>query len=334
MKRAKGLYDQIWIYENLLSAFRKAAKGKQARPEVMAFRARLDDQLAQLARDLKNHDLDIGHYRFFKVWDPKPREICAASFPERVLHHAVMNLCEPVLESYAIYDSYACRKGKGNEKALERAQYFSNRFSWYLKLDVKKYFDSIDHAVMMDALKRRFKDRELLDLFEKIIDSYHKLPGKGLPIGNLISQHLANFYLGRFDHWVKEVLLTKGYVRYMDDMVFWSKEKSELNALGKRVEGFLEAELSLTVKANRQLNRCRYGIPFLGYRVYPWGRRLSVAGLKRFKEKFRAYERRYIKGEWSMEELCRHVEALIAVTRKSSAKGFRQKIITDFGMVS
>ena len=221
MRRVGNLYNRIFTYENLCLAFWKAAKGKQDRKEVIAFHNNFEIQIRKIQDELLRHSPDIGHYRFFKVFDPKHRNICAASFPERVLHHAVMNVCEPILEAYAIYDTYACRKGKGNRKALSRAQHFARKFDWYLKLDIQKYFDTIDHNILLRLLSRKFKDQELLHLFEKLFDTYHIRSGRGMPIGNLISQHLANFYLGTFDHWIKEALRVQGFLRYMDDFILF-----------------------------------------------------------------------------------------------------------------
>lgn len=181
MKRAGNLYSSIAGYDNLRLAFCKAARSKYDRPEVMLFRGNLESNLELMRQQLITRRPDIGHYRFFRVRDPKPRDICAASFPERVLHHAIMNICEPILERYAIYDSYACRKGKGTIRALERAGSFSRKNRWYLKLDIRRYFDSVDQEILLNLLHRRFKDRDLLSLFAKIIATYHTTPSKGIP---------------------------------------------------------------------------------------------------------------------------------------------------------
>ncbi|HCS77897.1 MAG TPA: hypothetical protein DIW05_09500, partial [Syntrophaceae bacterium] len=154
MKSAGDLYRQIADRDNIRLAFLKAARGKQARRDVIDFRADFEENIKKLHAQLEERNPDIGHYRYFQVFDPKKRLICAASFPERVLHHAIMNVCEPVLESYAIDDSYACRKGKGGQKAILRAKEFAGRFDWFLKLDIRKYFDSIDHAILFAALVR------------------------------------------------------------------------------------------------------------------------------------------------------------------------------------
>ena len=334
MKRACGLYPRICDAENLRLAFWKAARGKRNRPDVIAFQKDFDANIDKIRRDLVDHSPDIGHYRFFQVHDPKPRNICAASFPERVLHHAVMNECESLLEGYAIFDSYACRKGKGNRKALNRAQAYARKLPWYLKLDIRKYFDSIDHTVMKDLLARRFKDKYLLGLFQRLLDTYCTRSGKGMPIGNLISQHLANFYLGCFDHWIKEERRIPGYVRYMDDILCFGPGRSYLNAELKNIREYLNHELALELKENTQLNRCRQGIPFLGFRVFPHAIRLSARSRRRFVLKFREYQGHYLEGVWSQAELVRHMEPLIEFTRNAASKGFRRDIINRFGVSS
>ena len=271
---------------------------------------------------------------FFVVRDPKVRTICAASFPERVLHHAIMNICEPYLDSYAIYDSYACRKGKGNRKALARAQQFARKYPWYLKLDIAKYFDSINHSIMMQLLSRHFKDKKLLSLFQIILDTYHTKQGKGIPIGNLVSQHLANFYLGSFDHWIKECRRIKGYVRYMDDFILFAGDKSTLKTELKEIDFFLKEKLDLSLKYNIQLNRSTLGIPFLGFRVFPNHIRLLSQSKKRFSKKLREYEKNYYEGKWTEREMVRHMQPLIAFTDAGDCLPFRRMIIERFGVLS
>ena len=334
MKRAGNLYRRIPDYDNLCLAFWKAARGKHQRPDVVAFKNRFDENIQKLQNDLLARRPDVGDYRFFQVRDPKPRSICAASFPERVLHHAVMNVCEPVLEAHAVFDSYACRKGKGNRKALDRAQRFSRRFPWYLKLDIRKYFDSIDHADLMDGLARKFKDRDLLHLFRTLLETYYTAPGKGMPIGNLISQHLANFYLSGFDHWVKEDLKIRGYLRYMDDFILFGPDKPYLKAALTQVRVYLAEKLALELKDDIQLNRCAHGIPFIGYRVLPSHIRLSPRSKRRFISKFKEYESKWQSGEWSEADLVRHMEPLIDFTRAAHAGDFRRNVISRFGVPS
>jgi len=334
MKRANNLYSLIPTHENLRKAFRKASKGKQAHREVIEFRQNFDANIDKLREQLINKEPDVGHYIFFTIREPKVRDICAASFPERVLHHAIMNICEPFLDKYAIYDSYACRKGKGNRKALARAQKFIRTSSWYLKLDISKYFDSIDHSILIQLLLRRFKDKDLITLFQQILDTYNTQPGKGLPIGNLISQHLANFYLGSFDHRIKEKRKIKLYLRYMDDFILFSDDKSFLKNELQEIQYFLKDNLNLKLKQNIQLNRSYLGVPFLGFRVFPSYTKLLHQSKKRFSKKFRRYEQNYYEGKWSEKELIRHMEPLTAFTDAGDSLPFRRMVIQRFGVLS
>ncbi len=333
MKRTGNLYYKIAEPDNLRLAFSKAVKGKQDRPEVMQFRANFESNIMALRQEILDQRVNLGDYRFFHVHDPKKRLICAACFRERVLHHAIMNVCEQTLDAYAVFDSYACRKGKGGRKAISRAEMFLGRFPWYLKLDIAKYFNSIDHEILMRQLERRFKDRDLLALFQRILNTYSTQPGKGVPIGNLISQHMANFYLGCFDHWIKEIRRIRGYVRYMDDFVLWGAEKKALKEELRRIERWLKENLDLKLNRKIQLNRCARGMPFLGYRVYPGSVRLATASRKRFVRKFRKYENAFLKGEWSEETLSRHMTPLVEFTRGAKSAGFRRNVMTRFGRI-
>ena len=334
MKRVGQLYERICEPENLRLAFLKSARGKRGKREVGAYAARLDENLRLLRGQLLARSADVGHYHFFTVHDPKERLICAAAFPERVLHHAIMNVCEPVLERYAIHDSYACRAGKGMHAAVRRAQGFAARFPWHLKLDVRKYFDSITHDRLLALLARRIKDAEVLRLFAEIVGTYRTESGRGLPIGNLVSQHLANFYLGHLDHWVKETLRVAGYVRYMDDFVLWGGERAELAGHLAAARGFLDAELGLALKENVQLNRSERGVPFLGYRVYPGRLALGPRARRRFARKLRAYEREWNEGAWSEADLARHMEALLSYVRFADTVALRRRIVGCYSMAS
>lgn len=327
MRRQGNLLEQIAEPDILRLAFCKAARGKRNRAEVRLFQAQLHEELELLRRQLLTGEVAVGSYRFFTVFEPKKREICAAVFRERVLHHALMHVIEPIFERYAIDDSYACRKNKGLHAAVGRAKELSRRFPCCLKLDIAKYFDSIDHEMVMEMIARLIKDKKVLRIFNLIIDSYHTKPGKGMPIGNLISQHVANLYLGSFDHWVKEHLGVRGYVRYMDDFLLFGQDRERLRTLLGQVEEYLMAKLKLTLHHDRQLHRTTTGIAYLGYRIFPDGIKLSAKSRNRFARKFRRYEDRYLRGEWDMETLNRHMTALIGFTAGADSTGFRRKVV-------
>jgi len=183
MKRVGELVARMADPENLRQAFLKAALGKRGKADCRRFQARLDENLAALREELLAGQVRVGSYHLFKILDPKERTICAASFRQRVLHHAVMAVCEPVLERAAVFDSYACRKGKGRLAAIERARGYARRHEWFLKMDVGKYFDSIHHETLEGLLAGKFKDRALLALFGKIIGSYERRQGVGCRLG-------------------------------------------------------------------------------------------------------------------------------------------------------
>ena len=320
--------------ENLREAFLKAARGKRGKADCRAFQERLDENLTRLRAELLAGSVRVGDYHLFQIFDPKERTICAADFRQRVLHHAVMAVCEPALEQAAVFDSYACRKGKGRLAAVGRASGYARRYDWFLKMDVRKYFASIDHRVLERLLARRYKDTAVLALFGKIIRSYETVPGRGLPIGNLTSQHFANYYLSPLDRFIKEQLGRGAYVRYMDDSVVWGRCRGELKAVRDRVREFLAVELKLELKAEPPLNRTALGMDFLGYRLFPRVMRLARRSKLRFARKFRGYERAFVEGVWSEAELQRRTTALLAFVLPAESEGFRRHVLERFGVAA
>lgn len=334
MARGRGLYQKIAEPDNLRLAFKKATRGKSDKPDVIEYRKNLDENLIKLRNMLLSGEIESGPYHFFVVRDPKERIISAAPFPDRVLHHAVMNICEPVFETYAIHDSYACRVGKGLYSALKRAQFYSRQYSWYLKLDFRKYFDSIHHETLKTLLAKTFRDKRLNALFDVVIASYETAPGRGLPIGNLLSQHFANFYLGNMDHWLKETRGIGGYLRYMDDFLLFGSDRELLKAELGVVENYADRMLRLRIKDNRQLNRSCLGIPFLGFRIFPHTVRLLPRSRKRFADKLKQYERETLAGCMTEEQLVRKVTSIVSFTKAAEAAGFRRAVIYRQGVLS
>ena len=334
MKRINNIYHQIALYDNLALAFYKASMGKKRKKEVIDYRNNLDKNLKILQDQIIRVRPDVGHYRFFVIRDPKLREICSASFKEMVLHHAIMNICEPVLDNYAIFNSYACRKNKGTVKAIYRCQEYVRKNQWYLKMDIKKYFDSINHDIAIQLLSHKFKEKSLIALFQKILDTYHKKPSKGVPICNLISQHLANYYLGPFDHWMIEVQKRKFYIRYMDDFIVFGQCKKELKELLGKIQQYLSEQLDLELKHTTQLNRTCIGVPFLGFRIFQKRIQLTPNSKKRFIKKFKQYESNYEMGIWDSQEFVKHIEPLFAFVQTGNTVSFRRNVINRFGVLS
>jgi len=284
----------------------------------------LDKNLLSLRNEILSGSIQVGKYHYFKIYDPKERKICAATFRERILHHALMSVCHANFEKYQIFDSYASRIGKGTYAALKRAGIFQWQYKWFLKLDVRKYFDTIDHSILKTMLENRFKDKALLQIFFKIIDSYHTSPGKGLPIGNLTSQYFANHYLALADHHIKEKLKSPAYVRYMDDMIIWANDKNKLLKIGNEFKNFIETELILTLKPFC-LNSTDKGLPFLGYVLFPGTVLLNKNSRKRFKAKFKQYAFKLNSMVWDQAEYQARILPLIAFAKHANTFSLRTK---------
>jgi RNA-directed DNA polymerase len=322
MKRSNHLIEQILKRDNLYLAFWKARKGKNAFDYVEDYRNDLENNINELQIQIADAKVCVGNYNYFKVYDPKERLICAAHFKERVLHHALMNVCHGTFEKYQIFDSYASRKGKGQYAALDRAMHYQKKYKWFLKLDVRKYFDSIDHDCLMGLLGRKFKEPKLLSIFEQILNSYCTAAGKGLPIGNLTSQYFANHYLAYSDHYIRDILKAQGYVRYMDDMVIWDNDKAALLDKGNSLQFFINQHLKLELKPFC-LNKTTFGLPFLGYVVYQHKLHLNRTSKKRFRQKVHQYQDYFDTEEWTEKEYQKRILPLLAFAQKADSKNFR-----------
>lgn len=330
VRRAGNLYGRIADTENLLLAFHQARRGKRDRQAIQRFGKDLSRNIALLRAQLLEERVLWHGYRMFEIRDPKPRRIAAPAFSDRVLHHAIVQVIEPELERVAIFDSYACRTGKGLYKAIERTHAFVRRQRWFLQLDVRKYFDSIDHAILRKRLERRFKDRALLGLLGGLIGSYSTSSGKGLPIGALTSQHLANFYLAPLDHFAKEVLRAPGYVRYMDDFVLFSDERETLREWRARIEEFLREGFALQLRSAGALDECRRGVGYLGLLVQPTHVRLMGKTKRRTRAGLRHLIAEHRAGALKGAELALRTTAVLARTRHVSARGLRASWISEF----
>ena len=326
MKKAKRLLSKIVELDNLYLASWKAAKGKRHAQEILDYQNHLEENLQELRSQILEGVVQVGNYRYFKVYEPKERQICASAFSEQVLHHTLMNVCHDYFDCSQIFDSYASRKGKGTYGAIDRAKTFTHQYAWFLKLDVRKFFESIHHKVLKQQLSRLFKEEQLMEIFYQIIDSYEASPNRGLPIGNLTSQYFANHFLSGLDHFIKEELGIGPYVRYMDDMVLWGNDKATLKTAFLNIKTYVEKNLLCTLKP-QQLNRCNLGVPFLGYRVLPHYIHLLQKSKRRFIKKFNCIDNFYHDGLWSETACQQHIQPLIAFTNHADAKTFRKNVL-------
>lgn len=322
MKRVGRLIGQIADLDNLYLAFSKACKGKQRKQEVLSFREHFDENIASLRNEILSGNVQVGNYHYFTIHDPKERVICAAPFRERVLHHALMNVCHPYFDRSLIDSTHATRPGKGVYTAINQAVAAATHYNYLLKLDFRKYYDSIDHAVLKQMLEKKFKDSYLLRIFGQIIDSYHADTGCGLPIGNLTSQYFANLYLSALDHYAKEKVRTPIYIRYMDDILIAGNDKHELMAWKREIEKYASERLHLTLKPP-VCNSSSTGVVFLGYRILPRRILLSGRSKKRFRTKLVKYQLMLGKGIWNEQQYAEHIMPLLSYTQHAESRTFR-----------
>ena len=268
MKRIGNIYEQICSMENLQLADAIARRGKSKQPGVIAHLQNEQTDLSNLQSMLVEKNYKTSPYITFKIYEPKEREVFRLPyFPDRITHHAVMNILEPIFINFFTADTYSCIKGRGIHgaaNAVRKALLNEAETKYCLKLDIKKFYPSVDHSILKDLLRRKIKDPDLLWLLDEIIDS-----APGLPIGNYLSQYFANFYLTYFDHWIKEKLGVKYYFRYADDIVILHHDKKFLHRTLFEIKVYLSNNLALQVKENYQVFPiASRAIDFVGYCFY------------------------------------------------------------------
>lgn len=325
MKRAPISLSAIATADNLALAAWKAARGKRLRPDVVRFFADVDQSLAQLAQDILAERVPYGEYRAFTIHDPKTRLIHAACFEDRVLHHAIMNLAEPVFERALVPTTFACRPNRGVHKAVNQVQQNLRRFPWFGKIDIDAYFPSIDQARLKCLLSKRFKGEDFLALLRRIVDSYAARLGKGLPIGSLTSQHFANYYLDGADRFLLTHPLVCAHVRYMDDIIWWGADKDAVTQVLGELRCYLQEQRSLRSKPTVQINRSARGVTYCGHRVLPGTIRLTPRKKARYRLLREQWERAWLVGRIDSLALQRGYDAVHAVTLHCDSLIWRQR---------
>jgi len=307
MKTYRHLYPQLYSFENLYMAYLAAKKGKSCKSPVADFMRNREDEIFSLQEELQAKTYRPGRYHSFYVHDPKKRLISAAPFRDRVVHHALCNLIEPIYERRFINDSYANRVGRGTHSALDRAQQFARKYPYVLQCDVRQFFPSIDHEILYGMLSHHIADQDVLWLIQQILASGRGVLAeeyemkyfegdtlfaanrpRGLPIGNLTSQFWANLYMNELDQFVKRELKGKAYIRYVDDFLLFGEDKNILHESRRAIIEKL-AKLRLTLhEGSAQVYPVSTGIPFLGFRIFPEHRRLKSRRSLAFRRKLRA----------------------------------------------
>ncbi|HSH05361.1 MAG TPA: reverse transcriptase/maturase family protein [Anaerolineae bacterium] len=341
------MYEDIADWFNIYEAYIRASRGKRSKPNVAAFEHRLEDELWDLYRILQTRSYRPGGYVSFVIHEPKRRVISAAPFRDRVVHHALCQITEPVFERSFITDSYANRVGKGTHRALNRCQQFARRYKYVLQADIRQFFPSIDHQILKSILGSKLKDDEVIDLVEQIIDSgagvlqevYEMVyfagddllaatRPRGLPIGNLTSQFWANCYLNGFDHFVKRKLRCKGYVRFVDDFLLFADDKESLWRWKMELTMWL-ARLRLVIHDGAQVQPVSEGVPFLGFIVFPEKRRLKRRKGIHYQRHLKGLLQLYVDGEIAFEEMTRSVKGWVNHVRYSNSVGLRKRLFRE-----
>lgn len=341
-------YLQVYDFPNLYASFRKARRGKRSRPEVAAFEYNLEAELFGLRDELATFTYRPGPHRSFVVRESKRRLVSAAPFRDRVVHHALVNVIEPIFERRFIADSYANRVGRGTHRALDRCQQFARRYPYVLSCDVRQFFPSIDHAILRARLARHIPDEGIMWLADRILESgvgvlteeYSMVwfPGddltaafrpRGLPIGNLTSQFWANLYLDDLDQFVKRRLRCSAYLRYVDDFLLFADDKPALWAWREAIIDRL-ARLRLTLHEGRaQVYPVSEGVPFLGFRVYPDHRRLKSPRGHAFHRRLRRLVGRCHAGALPPARVTAAVQGWVAHAAHGDTWGLRRAVLSD-----
>ena len=335
-------------WSNLLSAWRLAAKGKRGKPSAAGFEHQVADRLVELQHELTDFSYRPGGYVNFIIHEPKQRRVSAAPFRDRVVHHALCNVIEPIFDQQFISDSYANRAGKGTHAAIDRLQAFAQRYLYVLRLDIVKHFPSLDHAVLIENLEQTIREEEVMWLIRRIIasgegvltDEYEMVyfPGddlfaasrqRGLPIGNLTSQFWSNVYLTPLDLFVTQDLKCSAYLRYVDDFALFSDSKRQLYEWKQAIIRFLHS-LRLTIhEPPAQVIPCKHGIPWLGFVVYPTHRRVKSRNVVKFTRRFQANWDEYCMGKITFAEFDASVKGWVNHVRYADTWGLRTHVFKD-----
>jgi retron-type reverse transcriptase len=333
-KTYNNLWDKVISFENLYNAYIEARKGKKYRKEVLEFSYNLEENLIILQNQLYWKMWAPGRYREFYVYDPKKRLIAAPPFNDRIVHHALVRVIEPLFEKKFIYDSYACRKYKGTHAAVLRLQSFLKRAKrnwesvYVLKADISQYFPSINYDYLLKILSRTIRDNDVFWLCEKIIKS-SGYETTGIPVGALTSQLFANIYLDQLDHFVKDELGVKYYIRYMDDFVILGDDKKKLRDMLGEIESFLSNRLYLRLNPKTLIFPVHKGVDFAGYRTWATHILPRKRNVKKFRKKLEWMQKAFKSGKIDLEYIYPIVMSFLGYMKHCQSHTIVKKIFDE-----
>lgn len=333
----KDIFNNIICLDNLFGAWKEFKRGKRKKPDVQNFEFNLENNIFTLHQKLKNKIWKPDPYISFYVRDPKLRCIHKATVRDRVLNQAIYKILYPIFDRKFIFDSYSCRLNKGTHKGVLRLESFARKLSknyripiYALKCDIRKFFDSVDHNILLGLIKREVKDENVIWLIEKIIKSFEKSPGKGLPLGNVTSQLFANVYLNEFDQYTKHILKEKYYLRYCDDFVILDRDKDYLLGLVTKVSDYFNESLKLGLHSDKIiLRKLSWGIDFLGYVILPYYKVLRTRTKQRMLRKIKDKKKQFGDGLLSRQSFGQTINSYLGILKH--CKGFKiKKEIEEF----
>lgn len=343
MKTFKNLYQNLCSYENLYLAFKKARKRKTLKPYVIKFEKDLKNNLLQLRMELLFHSYKPMPLKTFILRDPKTRKISRSEFRDRVIHHALCNIIEPILAKKFIHDSYANQKGKGTLAAIKKFEHYKIKVSrgrtllkdgrnikgFVLKADVRQFFDTVNYQILINIIKRNIKDEKVIWLINVILNN-HKTnnSGIGMPLGNLTSQFFANVYLNELDYFVKQNLRARYYIRYVDDFVIMHRSSDVLEHYKGKIDKFLHENLSLQLHPEKSRVFPLYsGTTFLGMKLFTYHKRIRKKNIRKFRKKLKRLYRKYDKGLINYDKLYDFLEGWCAYTKNANMYNLRKKVM-------
>jgi RNA-directed DNA polymerase len=344
MKTHKNLYKKLCSEENLILAFKKARKDKNKKPSVIEFEQNLEENLKKLSHELLNFTYTPKRLRRFVIRDPKTRTIHASAFRDRVVHHAIINVLRPIYEKIFIHDSYASRLEKGTHNAVQRFKLFMRKISrngkiikresnrnkiqgYVLKADIRHYFNTVDHDVMISILRRKVKDEKVIWLIRQNLDNFDcTIEGKGMPLGNYTSQFLANVYLNELDYFVKHKLKIRYYIRYVDDFVILHRRKRTLGYYQQKINRYLQClKIELHPDKSQIMPLCN-GVSFLGYRVFYHHKLLRKRNKRTFERKFERKLQQFYNGNMTKEKLVESLQGWFGYAKWANTYKLRMAV--------
>lgn len=334
---ANELWEKLCSYENLKLAFKKARKHKTTKPYVIEFEKNLKENLLLLRTELLLHSYRPQPLQTFILQDPKTRKISKSEFRDRVVHHTLCNVIEPIFEKGFIYDSYANRKGKGTLKALERFEQFkrkaarnNRRIAFALKADVRQYFENVSHKLLLEIIKAKISDGNVLWLIMVILANYGK-DGRGMPLGNLTSQFFANVYLNKLDWFVKQRLKAEYYIRYVDDFVILHASQKTLELYKQEISKFLTKKLKLELHPDKsRIIAVNRGVGFLGFRMFNHHKLLKKSSMTKITRKLAMLKAEFDSDKISYDKVFSSLEGWLAYAKQGNTYGLRKRIIKKF----